>query len=87
VICLYKEASQSGIVEQAKYWGVPIIVSNVGGLPEQIRGRENCFVSHSGTVDELKHLVHKSLSSGNLSLNKDRGQTVNEVLLKSLFGT
>ncbi len=36
VICIYKEASQSGIVSAAQFAGVPVLVSNVGGLPEQI---------------------------------------------------
>jgi len=36
VICFYKEASQSGIVAMAQTLGVPVVVSDVGALPEQI---------------------------------------------------
>jgi glycosyltransferase involved in cell wall biosynthesis len=36
LVAIYSEASQSGIVDQAVYWRVPVLVSNVGALPEQI---------------------------------------------------
>lgn len=36
IICIYKEASQSGIVSAAQSRMVPVLVSDVGGLPEQI---------------------------------------------------
>ena len=36
ILCLYSEASQSGIVSAAQQFGVPVLVTSVGGLPEQI---------------------------------------------------
>jgi glycosyltransferase involved in cell wall biosynthesis len=36
VLCLYTEASQSGIVAATQSLKIPVLVSDVGGLPEQI---------------------------------------------------
>jgi glycosyltransferase involved in cell wall biosynthesis len=36
VICLYREASQSGIISAAQSNNTPVLASNVGGLMEQI---------------------------------------------------
>jgi hypothetical protein len=36
IFCLYEEASQSGIVSIAQQFSIPILVTRVGGLPEQI---------------------------------------------------
>jgi glycosyltransferase involved in cell wall biosynthesis len=35
--CAYDEASQSGVVCDAFSWGMPVIVTPVGALPEQVR--------------------------------------------------
>ena len=36
VICIYREASQSGIIAAAQSCSTPVLVSDVGGLKEQI---------------------------------------------------
>lgn len=40
VVLPYKEASQSGVVQQAYGFGCPVIVSRKGGLPEYVREGE-----------------------------------------------
>jgi glycosyltransferase involved in cell wall biosynthesis len=80
LICLYDEASQSGIVEQAKYWGVPIIVSDTGALPEQIQGRANCHINMNRHELQLKEQIEAALSQQNLSKNWNRNVTLREAL-------
>jgi glycosyltransferase involved in cell wall biosynthesis len=36
VLCLYKEASQSGVISIAQQFGIPVLATNVGGLSEQL---------------------------------------------------
>jgi len=36
ILCLYNEASQSGVVSIAQQFGVPVLATDVGALPEQI---------------------------------------------------
>ena len=83
VVCLYREASQSGVVEQAKYWGTSIMVSNHGALPEQIRGRSNCYIIDSKDEIDLKKILDNALSQPKLELNWNKSQTVIEALRKN----
>jgi glycosyltransferase involved in cell wall biosynthesis len=85
VICLYREASQSGVVEQAKYWGTPVIVSNKGALPEQIMGRNNCYTIDSKDETALKKILESALSQPKLEVNWNKSQTVIEALKKHYF--
>jgi len=66
VIAVYSEASQSGIIEQAVYWGRPILSSNKGGLSEQYEiGVEGIVINNldmmsiSNGVDKLLALTPK----------------------------
>ncbi|MCO5350242.1 MAG: glycosyltransferase [Bryobacteraceae bacterium] len=48
VVVPYTSASQSGVIEIARAFGVPVIASNVGGLREQVReGRSGLLVPPS----------------------------------------
>ncbi len=82
VVCLYQEASQSGVVEQAKYWGIPIVVSNRGALSEQIIGRNNCYIFNSNDKLDLKNIIENALSHPKLEVNWNRPETVIEALSK-----
>jgi hypothetical protein len=84
LVCLYQEASQSGVVEQGKYWGVPILVSNKGALPEQVRGRPNCAVVDSLDREKFLSLFTDALSWNNVPINGGKSSTILESLINSL---
>ena len=54
VVFPYLEASQSGTIPLCKYLGVPVIVTPVGGLPEQV-------------IEGVDGLITKDLSAESLS--------------------
>ena len=55
----YKSASQSGVVPIYYYFGVPMMVTNVGGLPEIVEsGKTGYLISNINDVDT----IHKNLS-------------------------
>jgi hypothetical protein len=67
VICIYREASQSGIVSAAQSSQTPVLVSNVGGLPEQIESSGGGLVTKLESKDdwqikyaELNNLTNQS---------------------------
>lgn len=37
VVCPYKDATQSGVIMSAFAFGIPVIATNVGGLPEMVK--------------------------------------------------
>lgn len=43
-VCPYKDATQSGVVQTAFSLGVPMVVTNVGALPEVVRDGQNGLV-------------------------------------------
>ena len=84
LICIYAEASQSGIIEQGKYWGVPILVSNVGALPEQISGRPNCKIIDPKDKHDFAIKLNVAISEPNLPVNWGKSMTVVQALHNSL---
>jgi len=55
----YKSASQSGVVPIYYYFGVPVMVTNVGGLPEMVEsGKTGYLICNINDVDT----IHKNLS-------------------------
>lgn len=59
----YTEASQSGVVVAAKAFGVPLIVSPVGGLTEQVEHRVTGLVASDVTVDAFVAAVGELLNN------------------------
>jgi len=57
IICLYKEASQSGIISAAQSKSIPVLVSDAGGLQEQIETFGGGVVASLGSKEdwELKY--------------------------------
>ena len=48
----YRSASQSGIVQLAYHYNVPVVVTNVGGLPEIVEeGKSGCVVKANSPQD------------------------------------
>ena len=52
-VCPYKDATQSGVVQTAFTMGVPLIVTNVGALPECVENKKTGLVVQPCNVDEL----------------------------------
>lgn len=75
LICFYQEASQSGVVAMAQTLGVPVFVSNIGALPEQI-------LSYGGgmVISELNQLTRFDFARYEKA-NTDR---MNETFLNAL---
>jgi glycosyltransferase involved in cell wall biosynthesis len=84
VLCLYEEASQSGLVEQAKYWGVPIVVTNKGALVEQVEGRINCHIVETSDPEETLQAIKSCLNAHKLPLNFEPLPTLHLTLLKTI---
>ena len=74
VICLYKEASQSGVVSAAQSLKVPLLVSDIGGLPDQINSLGGGLVaSYQSKADwqfKYEELNEKSMNFPDIDINK-----------------
>lgn len=55
----YQSATQSGIVQIAMNYGVPIIITNVGGLPEVVRDGEMGYVVPPEDPDALAAAIRR----------------------------
>lgn len=71
-ICPYKDATQSGVVQTAFSLDVPMIVTNVGALPEVVINNENGLVVPPCDVDALANSIADLLDNPQkLSLMKN----------------
>jgi glycosyltransferase involved in cell wall biosynthesis len=58
VLLIHSEASQSGILEQANFWGVPAVVTRVGALEEQLKKRgKGIAIEYPFTEQKLKEAI------------------------------
>jgi len=64
IVVPYDNATQSGVINIARAFGVPSITSNAGGLPEQIKEGETGLIFEVGD--------YKSLAEKIVYLNKNR---------------
>lgn len=62
IVCPYTEASQSGIVPLAHAAGVPVVVTPVGGLIEQVTDGVNGLVAASLNPVDLAQAIDRALS-------------------------
>jgi glycosyltransferase involved in cell wall biosynthesis len=62
----YREASQSGVVAAAMSSGLPIIVTPVGGLSEQIEHRVNGIISEDVTAESIVESIECILNNESL---------------------
>ena len=60
----YRSASQSGIVQIAYHFDKPVVVSNVGGLPEIVENEVSGFKIDSDNPEQLANTLSKNLKSG-----------------------
>lgn len=61
VVCPYRDATQSGVVMSAYAFHRPVIVSNVGALPEVVEHGKSGLIVEAGNVDELADAMVRCL--------------------------
>ena len=59
----YRSASQSGIVQIAYNYNLPVIVTSVGGLPEIVQDGKSGFVIDSENQEELAKVLYENLGT------------------------
>ena len=57
VVLPYRSATQSGIGAIACHFGVPMVVTPVGGLPEEVGGRGTGIVAEGTGPDEIREAI------------------------------
>lgn len=57
VVAPYVDASQSGVVTLSYVFGKPVVVSNSGGLPEQVLDKETGIIINKGDVEALAEAI------------------------------
>jgi len=60
----YRSASQSGITQIAYYYDIPVVVTNVGGLPEIVDQGKSGFTIEPDNPTELANLLETHLKKG-----------------------
>jgi glycosyltransferase involved in cell wall biosynthesis len=67
LILPYRQSSQSGVLHVAKAYGLPILATKVGGMPEALAGYEGAELVDAGSVgalvDGLRRLSNRSVST------------------------
>ena len=67
VILPYTSASQSGVIPIAAGFGLPVIATRTGGIPEQIENEENGLLVDPGTVDQLVDAIARLINDPDLA--------------------
>jgi glycosyltransferase involved in cell wall biosynthesis len=66
VVLPYRDATQSGLVPLAQAFGVPVVVTDVGALPEQVRHEIDGLVAAGTTTDRVVAAVRRLLGDAEL---------------------
>jgi len=69
----YREASQSGVIPTAFAAGLPVVITPVAGLLEQIKDGDNAVAANGFDAAALATAVHKVLDSPRLYEHLSRG--------------
>lgn len=65
-VCPYKDATQSGVIMSSYALNVPMIASNVGGIPEWVKDNQNGLLVPPCNADALANALDKYLSDTSL---------------------
>jgi glycosyltransferase involved in cell wall biosynthesis len=60
VVLPYRRSSSSGPLHVAMNWGLPVVVSSVGGLPEAAAGYDGAVFVQPGDCDALKEAISEA---------------------------
>lgn len=63
VVLPYTSASQSGVVAVCAAYGLPVVASRTGGIPEQVRNGETGLLVEPGSVRELVEALGQVLDN------------------------
>ncbi len=72
VILPYREASQSGVVPQALAMGIPILVTPVGGLVEQVKEGAGGIVAAAPTATAIAEAIERLMVPGSLAALREQ---------------
>lgn len=67
MVCPYTDATQSGVIMSAFAFGVPVIATNVGGLPEMLSNGKYGMLIKEKSVESLYEGICRLLSNPNLT--------------------
>jgi glycosyltransferase involved in cell wall biosynthesis len=73
--------SQSGVLHLAQGFGKPVIVTDVGGLPEAVNHEETGLVVPAGNVERLAEAIMHLMTHENL--RRQMGQRAKEMAVAS----
>ena len=62
----YRSASQSGVAQLSYFYDCPVIVTDVGGLPEIVEEKKSGFIINSEDPDELASVLLKYLGTNQI---------------------
>ena len=92
VVLSHIEASQSGVASVAQAYGLPIVATPVGGLPEQVQNHTDGLISAAATAEALGDAIASLAADPTLcdrlargALESRRQKSMSE-FLKSLIG-
>jgi glycosyltransferase involved in cell wall biosynthesis len=63
VLLPYTSATQSGVLTIAASYGLPVVASRVGGIPEQIQDGKNGLLIDPNSVDQLAKAIQRLLEN------------------------
>ena len=63
VVLPYTTASQSGVLALAASYGLPVVATRAGGIPEQVRGDETGVLVEPGSIDSLVEGIRRVLDA------------------------
>jgi len=64
VVLPYLSATQSGITQIAYAFGLPVISTDVGGLPEVVKDGETGYIVESGSAEALARAINRFFEGG-----------------------
>jgi len=73
VVLPYREATQSGVVLSAFAFGIPVVASNTGGIPDYVTHGENGLLVTPGDPQELAAAIVRVMSDDDVHATLLRG--------------
>jgi len=74
VVLPYSRSWSSGVLARAQVLGTPAIVSSVGGLPEQARGKDAVVTTETELADALRRVIQQTARAGGEALLRAEGE-------------
>lgn len=71
LICPYRDATQSGVLMTARVFDIPVIVSNVGALPEYVQDGQNGYIYDIKDKNGLEDSIQKFLNDGRMHVKEN----------------